>query len=83
VNLFRREHHVRRRVPFVALAPRATESATERFHQLVAAVARHTDVVVAAQSTGALSHQEALVALRRQARDLLTAIALLDAEERP
>ena len=76
-------HHARRRVPFVAIAPGATKSATAQFHELVGAVARHTDVVVAAQSTGALTHQEAMQALRRQAQDLLTAIALLDERSRP
>jgi hypothetical protein len=76
-------HHARRRVPFVAIAPGSTKSATEQFHQLVSAVAGHTAVVVDAQAKGSLTHAETMEALRRQARDLLTAIALLDAKERP
>ena len=76
-------HHARRRVPFVAIAPESTKSATEQFHQLVRSVARHTDVVVAAQGTGALTHQETMEVLRRQAQDLLAAIALLDERSRP
>jgi hypothetical protein len=82
VTLLRREHHERRRVPFVAIEADSAKADGERYRQIVATVARHADVVVDAQAKGALSRQEAMLALRRQAQDLLTAIALLDERSR-
>jgi hypothetical protein len=79
--LFSAHQRARRRVPWVAVP--AESGNAERYHQLVASVAKQADVVFDARAKGALSHEEALVALRRQARDLLTAIALLDERERP
>ena len=80
MTLFSGHQQTRRCVPWVAVP---AEVSVERYHALVAEVASHAAVVVAARADGALSHQEALVALRRQAQDLLTAIALLDAKARP
>jgi hypothetical protein len=80
VTLLRREHHERRRVPFVAISP--AEPDVGRYHKLVATVAEQAHVVLGAQSSGALTREEALAVLRRQAGDLLTAIALLDARDR-
>jgi hypothetical protein len=76
-------HRRARRAPFVAIKPDSCQSATERYLHLVSTVARNTEVVLTAQAQGALSGPEALVALRRQAGDLLVAIALLDAKGRP
>jgi len=69
-------------VPTLPFAQDQAQRDVQRFHQLVSAVAGHTAVVVAAQSTGALSHEETMQALRRQAQDLLVAIALLDERDR-
>jgi NADH:ubiquinone oxidoreductase subunit B-like Fe-S oxidoreductase len=53
----------------------------ERYRRIFVELARHADVVVAAATAGALTHEEALAVMRRHAQTLATAVALLDARD--
>ena len=82
MNLFRREHHVRRRVPFVAIETDSAKADTEHYRRVFVEVAKHAEVVVAASAAGALTHEEALTAMRRHAQHLIAAVETLAARAR-
>ena len=70
--------------PRVASLPFAADEArsqVQRYRRLLATLAAHASTVAEAAGAGALTHEEALAAIRRHAGDLITAIALLDARE--
>ena len=67
--------------PSLPFAADEAKSEVERYRRLFASLAAHTSTVAEAADTGALTHVEALAAVRRHAETLITAIALLDARE--
>jgi hypothetical protein len=70
--------------PQVASLPFAADEAkseVQRYRRLFATLAGHAETVAAASDVGALTHEEALAAIRRHAGDLIVAIAMLDARE--
>jgi hypothetical protein len=61
-------------LPFAADRAKAD---AERYRRLFVELAQHATVVVAAASTGAITHNEALSAMRRHATTLSTAVETL------